>query len=192
MVASFGQDMIAPPCLRFPRCPAESMRKVRNHRMTSFSSQETSRLREELLGPSANDRIRLRLEPGPRLSGRGSAEDDRNLQPSAPLEDFHRYLVGMTAYHEIDARLLSRRLRSTTQSRNAGRRGLCKRISFATGSNCNPSEASINVNGVALAQACGEHATGYASARDHGRAGNRRTAPATVAGPCKSQRRTCL
>src|ERR1700722_2911665 len=54
----------------------------------------------------------------------------------------------------------SRRSRNTTSSRNSGRRGLRSRISPLNGSNSRPSEASSSVNGVALAQACGEQATG--------------------------------
>ena len=54
----------------------------------------------------------------------------------------------------------SRKSRNITSSRNAGRRGLHSRISLSNGSNSSPRQASSSANGVALAQACGEHATG--------------------------------
>ena len=55
----------------------------------------------------------------------------------------------------------SRNSRSTTSLRKAGRRGLRSRISPRRASNSRPRAASSNVNGVALAQACGAQATGY-------------------------------
>jgi hypothetical protein len=41
-----------------------------------------------------------------------------------------------------------------------GSRGLRSRISFFAASNSSPSEACTSENGVAAAQACGEHAAG--------------------------------
>src|SRR5271169_5748545 len=55
----------------------------------------------------------------------------------------------------------NRKSRSITSSKNAGKRGFRSRISPLNGSNSRPSEASSSVNGAALAQACGEQATGY-------------------------------
>src|ERR1700674_3566470 len=51
-------------------------------------------------------------------------------------------------------------LDSVTSSRNAGRRGLHKRISSFAGSNSSPSDACSMRKGAPLAQACGEQATG--------------------------------
>ena len=94
-------------------------------------------------------------------SGGSGRKNDRNPDIAADPGRIERNGVAMPAHAQIDARRsTAARSRSITSSRNAGRRGLRSRISPLNGSNSRPSEASSSVNGVALAQACGEQATG--------------------------------
>jgi len=83
---------------------------------------------------------------------------DRDLDLAARTQDLQRHIVAVPVDPKIDARSSQLQSRSTTSLRKAGRRGLRSRISPRPTSNSSPSDASSNVNGVALAHACGAHA----------------------------------
>ena len=109
--------------------------------------------------PAAAREPRRHAVPG--TLGRASRDRRRKLESRRVIRGVSSDKVPLcrrTLKSTVDAP--SCRLRSMTSSRNGGRRGLRSRISPSTGSNSRPSEASSRVKGVALAQACGEQATG--------------------------------
>ena len=85
---------------------------------------------------------------------------NRDAAVAAPIEDVDRDVAAIAPEHDVEPAVADLELRITTWSRKSGRRGWRKRTRSPAGSKLRPRQACRRANGVALAQAWGEQATG--------------------------------